>query len=389
MGLQRFPRLLPSLAACEGERNHQRQHTSVLQFSVSQIHEVRCQSHIPVTEFRSGALESSCHCTLFVLGCAEASERWDRYAGPFRRVVRGSRDGRKSMRFEVRPGDCSWSEGWSDCKNDRERHELLSASQWSKGEYWYHWSLFLPQNYPIIYPVKVALAQFHQKGSHPVWMFQNSNGGYYVDNQTTGTTVEKRQILSDESMRGRWSDVLVHARWTHETDGFFRVYVNGETTPRYTWSGPTKRKGKQVYFKLGIYRSFMSRRSGDEPTQIVFYDHVNRARSCERATRYFDCTTIRIKRTRIEATESGYGLVSGPPGGQAGPGSPLPGRWRTPFMVNSLAVVDQCASLASISDHWPERTCGSSDPPACRCASGGPRYSRWTRSRSFLPGLKG
>ena len=94
-------------------------------------------------------------------------------------------------------------------------------------------------------------------------------------------------------MRSRWSDVLVHARWTHETDGFFRVYVNGETTPRYAWSGPTKKKGKKVYFKLGIYRSFMSRRPGDEPTQVVYYDHVNQAESCERATRYFDCATIR------------------------------------------------------------------------------------------------
>ena len=146
----------------------------------------------------------------------------------------------------------------------------------------------------MIYPVKVALAQFHQKGSHPVWMFQNSNGGYWVDNQTVGATLEKRRILSDEDMRGRWSDVLVHARWTHETDGFFRVYVNGEAAPRYTWSGPTRKRGKRVYFKLGIYRSFMSRRPGDEPTQVVYYDHVNRANSCERATRYFDCATIRL-----------------------------------------------------------------------------------------------
>ena len=26
------------------------------------------------------------------------------------------RDGKKSMRFEVRAGDCSWSQGWSDCE---------------------------------------------------------------------------------------------------------------------------------------------------------------------------------------------------------------------------------------------------------------------------------
>ena len=205
------------------------------------------------------------------------------------------RDGKKSMRFEVRAGDCSWSQGWSDCENDRERHELRTRNNWRKGEYWYHWSLYLPRDYPIVYPVKVSLGQFHQKGSHPVWMFQNSSGGYFVDNQTVGSTLEKREILTDEEMRGRWSDVLVHARWTHEDDGFFRVYVNGETSPRYTWSGPTKRRGKRVYFKLGIYRSLMSRRPGDEPTQVVYFDHVNRAKSCKRATRYFDCKRISAK----------------------------------------------------------------------------------------------
>ena len=35
------------------------------------------------------------------------------------------RAGNKSIRFEVRSGDCgSDPDGWSDCKNDRERHEL-------------------------------------------------------------------------------------------------------------------------------------------------------------------------------------------------------------------------------------------------------------------------
>ncbi len=203
------------------------------------------------------------------------------------------RDGERSARFEIRPGDCSWSGGWSDCENDRERHELKSSTNWRAGEYWHHWSLFLPRDYPIIFPVKVALAQFHQEGSHPVWMFQNDRGGYHVDNHTIGQTLEKKKIIDDDEMRGNWTDVLVHARWTHEADGFFRVYVNGETTPRYTWTGPTKKPGTEVYFKFGIYRSFMSRRPGEEPAQVVYYDHVNSATSCQRATKYFDCAQIR------------------------------------------------------------------------------------------------
>ena len=34
------------------------------------------------------------------------------------------RAGEKSIRFEVRPGDCGYNEDWNDCDNDRERHEL-------------------------------------------------------------------------------------------------------------------------------------------------------------------------------------------------------------------------------------------------------------------------
>ena len=203
------------------------------------------------------------------------------------------RDGKLSMRFEIRAGDCSWSSGWSDCKNDRERHELKSKTDWGKGEHWYHWSIYIPRDYEIIFPVKIALGQFHQHDDHPVFMFQNARGGYHVDNQTIGYTLHQNQILTDEDMRGRWTDILVHAHWTHKSDGFFRVYVNGSVDPSYVWSGKTKNKGKRVYFKLGIYRSFVSRRPGDEPTQVVYYDSVAKAKSCEKATKFFNCEAIR------------------------------------------------------------------------------------------------
>lgn len=198
------------------------------------------------------------------------------------------RSGDESMRFEVRAGDCSQK----DCHRDRERHELKSEATWYSGEEWYHWSLYLPKDYPNIYPVKVALGQFHQERGPVMWMFQNGPGGYWVDNQTIGSTLEKRRVLTDEEMRGRWTDVLVHARWTHEDDGFFRVYINGRTEPVYDWKGPTKEEGLEVYYKVGIYRSFMTRRPGPEPTQVVYYDDVNRGRSCPRVTKHFDCEKI-------------------------------------------------------------------------------------------------
>lgn len=41
----------------------------------------------------------------------------------------GNAPSRLIERFEVRPGDCHFSGGWSDCRSDRERSEL-----WEQGK---------------------------------------------------------------------------------------------------------------------------------------------------------------------------------------------------------------------------------------------------------------
>ena len=63
------------------------------------------------------------------------------------------RHGENSIRFEVRMGDCNpdhtqekW--GWSDCDNDRERHEIKAGSDkdsMKNGKFWFAWSLYLPK----------------------------------------------------------------------------------------------------------------------------------------------------------------------------------------------------------------------------------------------------
>ena len=59
------------------------------------------------------------------------------------------RAGEKSIRFEVRAGDCGKDKdgGWNDCKKDRERHELSARYRVNKGERWYAWSIYLPENF--------------------------------------------------------------------------------------------------------------------------------------------------------------------------------------------------------------------------------------------------
>ena len=42
------------------------------------------------------------------------------------------RAGDKSIRFEVRPGDCGYNDGWSDCKKDRERQKIWKDNKKQK-----------------------------------------------------------------------------------------------------------------------------------------------------------------------------------------------------------------------------------------------------------------
>lgn len=186
-------------------------------------------------------------------------------------------------RFEVRAGDCSANRGWNDCTSDRERSELsergtrnLEGSTW-----WYGWSLYVPAATPNVYPTKLALGQFHQEGSHVVWMFQNGRGGYHLDDQVNGRTRRYHELIPQAGFRGRWHRIEVQAHWSTGDDGFFRVWVNGEQKVNYTGRTMT---AERVYFKYGVYRSFLSRFRNATgavvvPTQTVLFANVRRAES--------------------------------------------------------------------------------------------------------------
>jgi hypothetical protein len=185
-------------------------------------------------------------------------------------------------RFEVRPGDCGSNEGWSDCAKDRERSELSEQRKATRpgDEWWYGWSIYVPDDYINIYPTKVALGQFHQDDSHPVWMFQNGDGGYHLDDQVTGSTRRYHTLLSDAELRGHWHTIEVQVRWSRDSDGFFRVWV--DEAQKVDYAGATM-SADRVYFKYGLYRSFLSRYksatgSAVAPAQTVYFSNVRRSK---------------------------------------------------------------------------------------------------------------
>ena len=194
------------------------------------------------------------------------------------------RFGKQSLRFEVRDGD-GW--GW-DARNDRERSELLICCV-NKKNTWTSWSLYLPLDYKIIFPVKTMLAQFHNDADNPpAFAFENQSdrrtnegGGYWieVDEYVGGNNVPKK-LLDHSEMLGRWNDILVNAKWTYKEDGFFKIWINGKLA--FNHIGKTQDKGELIEFHIGIYRSFLSRTPGPDKTQIAYYDEIRHAKSCKK-----------------------------------------------------------------------------------------------------------
>ena len=190
--------------------------------------------------------------------------------------------GKQSLRFEVRHGN-GW--GW-DKKNDRERVELKICCI-NKKLTWTAWSIYLPKDYNVVFPIRTMLGQFHNDGDNPpAFTFENQGvlipGGYWleVDSYVGGNNNNPKLLFDHSDMLGKWTDVLVKAKWTNEEDGFFKVWVNGKLKAQHT--GMTQEKIDDMNFHIGVYRSFLSKTPGPDPTQVAYYDEVRHGNKCKK-----------------------------------------------------------------------------------------------------------
>ncbi len=189
------------------------------------------------------------------------------------------RDGKSSIRFQVRPGDCSRGRhGWNDCERDRERTELKQRDYQRQNEtMWYAFSMFVPSDHVNVWPAKLNFAQFHQKGGKPAIMLRNYKGGLWLDIRQNRKTVALKQLLTAERLHGRWHDITLNIHWSRYANGFVRAWVGSRQVADYR--GPTMDRD-QVYFKFGLYRSYISRNPVTATaTHTVYFDRVVRGRT--------------------------------------------------------------------------------------------------------------
>ena len=212
-----------------------------------------------------------------------------------------ARAGEAYQRFELRDGDCFFKKGdsWNDCKMNRERFEFSSKPrQKPKGKQCYAYSIRLDKNFKSVNPTNTDLGQVHQIGgpkgtagglkSFPplIQIGAKNNDLYFGWHKLTGNVnnvIDTRidyKLAKINEMKDVWTDISFCLDFENKK---MKAWVNGKKKVEINQS-PINFTPEKIYFKYGIYRSFISRYEsiyGKMPTQIVFYDEIRRGTSIE------------------------------------------------------------------------------------------------------------
>lgn len=195
--------------------------------------------------------------------------------------------GKFSQRFELRPGDCASTKGWSDCYTDRSRTEVSVEKTISVDSInFIRFYLYLPLDFQTSNAVKTTLGQLHQRGgptgtagghpaAFPLLQFDARGNMYSMcwhANVTSKNTCKTYNISHMDDLKGRWTEILIELN-TSPTNGYAKVFVNEQlkvdiNEPLFVYIP------KEFYFKYGIYNSFISRNKEPMPTQVAYFDEV-------------------------------------------------------------------------------------------------------------------
>ena len=136
--------------------------------------------------------------------------------------------------------------------------------------------------------MNVKVGQFHQLGGNgPRLLFELNDSDLVVklqnpfqknsDPMRPVGDFKTAQLTSRRNVSGRWVRIVVHAKWSLGADGFVNVWVDGKK--KFSYSGQTTHSSGNVYFRYGLYRSFVSRCGGPCPTLVAYYKDVVRGQS--------------------------------------------------------------------------------------------------------------
>lgn len=181
-----------------------------------------------------------------------------------------TRDARTVSRRLARGGQVCF-EHWISQRG--ERAELAMNRTQIGGEYWYGWSMLIPEDFDHRghYTIVMQLATWPSPrngrfpaGANGSYMQITRDGQLVFVLQHAGEpgvdSVAKRFVIHPDitKARGRWFDFVMHAKWTGDPDGFLRFWVKYDDNhyeQKIAHQGRTfwNDEGHGPYFKMGLY----------------------------------------------------------------------------------------------------------------------------------------
>ena len=208
--------------------------------------------------------------------------------------------GTKSVRIEVRPGDCDSSQTYlsgttvvSDCTSDRSRYEI---HHWASGStsgqiITYEYYVYIPAQ-PNFQPPwsksgptpLTVLTQINwQCGASPcpslgsngygslAYLVIDSSGTLFFQTQQDFSWIPNGKVAIDASPFEKWIKVKFVIKSSSSGDGYIQAYANDKLL-----INETRATLPNIYayntLKLGIYNSSISTVSKPWSTQVIYYD---------------------------------------------------------------------------------------------------------------------
>lgn len=133
-------------------------------------------------------------------------------------------------------------------------------------EYWYGLSIFIPGDFVAPTQSNAVLFQWHtqQGGPSPVLAIRVKDGDWIITDQATE---KKRTLAKMPFAKDRWTDWVVHVRWSAERKGFWTIWKDGVEVVSERDIVTQYPEALGPYAKFGQYHSV-----GEVPQNVVYFD---------------------------------------------------------------------------------------------------------------------
>ncbi|HSI85108.1 MAG: polysaccharide lyase [Candidatus Methylacidiphilales bacterium] len=175
--------------------------------------------------------------------------------------------------------------------HDQHRTEVTSFRSAPSGEYKYGWSVYLPQEFDGSSWFSIV-TQWHTWGTGPVeiitppgpptciviskdqWNFLLR----YQDGDSNKATKKEFKFGNITADKGKWTDFVLEVNWQGPkgTEGYLRLYKNGEKVVDYQGVTFYDDKTSGPFFKMGIYKGAGSWK-GEESGAVLYFDEFRMA----------------------------------------------------------------------------------------------------------------